>query len=121
MILGSSRKLKWLDDYDLPQITVDGNVIPYVNSTKHLGVHITNNLSWDVHVAHTTRKVYGTLNSLKSRKNILSTANLYEHSFLISSIRLWREIPPDVINSFSIEAFKSKAFEFFYELELREA
>ncbi|CAG5096700.1 Protein of unknown function [Cotesia congregata] len=49
------------------------------------------------------------------------STSVYEHSFLILSIRLWREIPPDVINSLSIEAFKSKALEFFYELELREA
>lgn len=49
-----------------------------------------------------------------------SSTAVYEHSFLISSIRLWREIPLDIINSLSIEAFKSKAFDFFYDLELRE-
>ncbi|CAD6207999.1 GSCOCG00010276001-RA-CDS, partial [Cotesia congregata] len=58
---------------DLPSIIIDGNVIPYVNTTKHLGIHVTRNLSWDVHVAHTTRKVYATLNCLKYRRNILST------------------------------------------------
>ncbi|XP_074115119.1 uncharacterized protein LOC141537836 [Cotesia typhae] len=45
MILGSNRKLKSLDDCDLPLITVDGNAIPFVNSTKHLVVYITNNIS----------------------------------------------------------------------------
>lgn len=54
MILGSNSKLKLLEDYDLPQITIDGKVIPYVNSTKHLGIYLTNNLSWDIHVAHIT-------------------------------------------------------------------
>ncbi|CAG5090759.1 Protein of unknown function [Cotesia congregata] len=59
---------------DLPQIIVDGNVIPYVSSTKHLGVHLSANLSWDLHVSQISRKVYCTLNSFKYRKNILSTS-----------------------------------------------
>ncbi|CAD6234119.1 GSCOCG00007571001-RA-CDS [Cotesia congregata] len=44
----------------------------------------------------------------------------YEHSFLISSIRLWRELPPDVINALSIDTFKTKAYQFFHDLELKE-
>ncbi|CAG5096917.1 Protein of unknown function [Cotesia congregata] len=43
----------------------------------------------------------------------------YEHSFLISSIRLWRELPPDVINAL-IDTFRKKAYQFFYDLELNE-
>ncbi|XP_044597348.1 uncharacterized protein LOC123273929 [Cotesia glomerata] len=82
MILGSNSKLKLLEGYDLPQITIDGKVIPYVNSTKHLGIYLTNNHSWDIHVAHITRKVYGALNSLKHRKNILST---YTRKLLITA------------------------------------
>ncbi|CAD6222049.1 GSCOCG00005310001-RA-CDS, partial [Cotesia congregata] len=238
MILGSSRKLKLLKGFDLPEIIVDGNVIPYVSSTKHLGVYLSAYLSWDLHVSQISRKVYGTLNNLKYRKNILSTStrkllvaamvipiidycslvlmdvsksldyklqrlvnngirfifNLkrdehitphrrslqwltvkskryyflacflyklfnsgepkflrsmfveespdvrrservaarqnnitfkipnfstisYEHSFLISSIRLWRELPPDVINALSIDTFKTKAYQFFHDLE----
>ncbi|CAG5109295.1 Protein of unknown function [Cotesia congregata] len=210
MILGSNRRLKLLDNCDLPSIIIDGNVIPYVNTTKHLGIHVTRNLSWDVHVAHTTRKVYATLNCLKYRRNILSTptrkllrlvnntirfifnlrrdehitpykhklnwltikfkrlyalacfmfkllnsgepkflrslfieepseirrseriaaksnnilfqipnfsTTIYEHSFVISAIRLWKELPTEVINSLSIDSFKNKAFEFFMKLE----
>lgn len=60
IIIGSNRKLKLLVDYDLPQIIVDGNVIPYVSSTKHLGVHLSANLSWDLHVSHISCKVYST-------------------------------------------------------------
>lgn len=74
IILGSSRKLKHLESCNRPQIIINGNIIPYVNSTKHLGIHLTNNLSWDVHVAHIARKVYATLIYLKHRKNILSTS-----------------------------------------------
>lgn len=72
MILGSKRKLKLLEDCDLPQICVDGNIIFYVNSNKHLRVHLTNNLTWDVHVAYIARKVYVALDILKYRRNIIS-------------------------------------------------
>ncbi|CAG5082191.1 Protein of unknown function [Cotesia congregata] len=51
MILGSNKKLRNLNNWDLPQIIIDGNIIPYI-----------------------TRKVYGTLNCLKHRRNILSTS-----------------------------------------------
>ncbi|CAG5093112.1 Protein of unknown function [Cotesia congregata] len=47
MILGSNKKLRNLNNWDLPQIIID---------------------------AHITRKVYGTLNCLKHRRNILSTS-----------------------------------------------
>ncbi|CAD6211859.1 GSCOCG00003869001-RA-CDS, partial [Cotesia congregata] len=72
MILGSKRKLKLLDGYQLPEIVVDGNIIPYVNTTKHLGVHLSSDLSWDAHVSQLSRKAYITLNNLKDKKNVLS-------------------------------------------------
>ncbi|CAG5073925.1 Protein of unknown function [Cotesia congregata] len=51
MILGSKLKLKLLKNCELPQIIVDGHIIPYVSTTKHLGPHLSNDLSWDTHVA----------------------------------------------------------------------
>ncbi|CAG5092861.1 Protein of unknown function [Cotesia congregata] len=71
MILGSKGKLKLLDGFDLPPIIVDGNVIPYVDTTKHLGIELSNNLSWNAHTSQISRKAYAALNSLKYRKNIL--------------------------------------------------
>ncbi|CAG5078815.1 Protein of unknown function [Cotesia congregata] len=68
MILGSKGKLKLLDGFDLPPIIVDGNVIPYVDTTKHLGIELSNNLSWNAHTSQISRKAYAALNSL----NILS-------------------------------------------------
>ncbi|CAG5100026.1 Protein of unknown function [Cotesia congregata] len=241
MILGSKRKLKLLDGYQLPEIVVDGNIIPYVNTTKHLGVHLSSDLSWDAHVSQLSRKAYITLNNLKDKKNVLSescrkllvtatilpiidycsivfldsskrldsklqrivnrairfifnlkrdehitpyiirrrlnwlsvksrrhyslacfiyklletgepkflrgmfnsedsdirrsdrlaakknyvsfkmpnfTTVTFEHSFIVSSIRLWQELPSDIVNSYSLESFKNKAFEFFLNLGL---
>ncbi|CAD6227322.1 GSCOCG00011978001-RA-CDS, partial [Cotesia congregata] len=74
MVLGNSMKLKVLENSGLPQIVIDGKIIPYVSSAKHLGVHLSNNLSWDVHIAQITRKVYATLKNLKHRKSILSSS-----------------------------------------------
>ncbi|CAG5096433.1 Protein of unknown function [Cotesia congregata] len=73
MILGSKSKLKILEKCDLP-IIVDGNIIPHFNSTKHLGIHLSTNLTWDDHVAQLSRKVFGVLKSLKHKRNILSTS-----------------------------------------------
>ncbi|CAG5084884.1 Protein of unknown function [Cotesia congregata] len=241
IILGSNRKLRQLNNSHLPQIIIDGNTIPYVTYTKHLGIHLSNNLSWDAHVAHITRKVYGTLNCLKHRKNILSTSTrkllitativpiieycslvlidsskrldyklqrlvnncirfiynlrreeyvtpyreslnwltiktkrryclacflykifktdepkflknlfieeypdirrsdriaaksnnitfkipsfsstVYEHSFVISAIRLWRELPIELTDSFSLDTFKTTSYEFFSHQEREE-
>ncbi|CAG5100621.1 Protein of unknown function [Cotesia congregata] len=225
MVLGNSMKLKVLENSGLPQIVIDGKIIPYVSSAKHLGVHLSNNLSWDVHIAQITRKVYATLKNLKHRKSILSSStrkilitatvipnieycslvlidsskrldyklqclmnnavrfifnlkrdehitpyrcslnwltikskrsynlacffyklinsgepkrsdrlatkynnvifkipnfstNSFENSFTVTAIRLWRDLPADIINALSLETFKIKAFEFLKHLEL---
>lgn len=70
MILGSKRKLKLFENCELPQIIFDGHTVICVSTTKHLGLHLSEDLSWDIHVAHLARKVHATINSLKHRKNI---------------------------------------------------
>ncbi|CAG5096688.1 Protein of unknown function [Cotesia congregata] len=237
MILGSNRKLKLLEACHVPDIKIDGNIIPYVNAAKHLGLHISNDLSWDAHISQLSRKAYATINSLKYRKNILSmpcrkllvttmllpiidycsivyldlskrldkklqrivnnsirfifnikrdehitpyrhtlkwlsvkskreyllacltykiletggpkflrllfidedldirrsnrlaaknnnifkmpnfSTAFYEHSFLVSAIRLWQELPTEITNSSSLQIFKNKAYEFFMNKE----
>ncbi|XP_044597515.1 uncharacterized protein LOC123274085 [Cotesia glomerata] len=72
MILGSNSKLKQLEDIDLPPVVVNGVIIPYVNSTKCLGINISRNLSWNYHVTQTVSKVNSALHCLKVRKNIFS-------------------------------------------------
>ncbi|CAG5101668.1 Protein of unknown function [Cotesia congregata] len=40
------------------------------------------------------------------------------NSFTVTAIRLWRDLPADIINALSLETFKIKAFEFLKHLEL---
>ncbi|CAD6227896.1 GSCOCG00012017001-RA-CDS, partial [Cotesia congregata] len=65
-----------------------------------------------------SERVVANQNNVKFKVPNFSTTS-YEHSFLISSIRLWRELPPDVINAL-IDTFRKKAYQFFYDLELNE-
>ncbi|CAG5095932.1 Protein of unknown function [Cotesia congregata] len=51
-------------------------------------------------------------NNMNFKIPIFST-NSFEHSFTVTAIRLWRNLPIDVINALSLETFKIKAFEFF--------
>ncbi|XP_044598357.1 uncharacterized protein LOC123274679 [Cotesia glomerata] len=40
-----------------------------------------------------------------------------EHSFLISVIRLWEELPEEIVNSSSSEVFKNKVFDYLLNLD----
>ncbi|CAG5090608.1 Protein of unknown function [Cotesia congregata] len=144
MILGSKHKLKLLENFELPEIIIDGNVIPYTNSTKHLGVHLSNNLSWNMHISQVSRKVYGSLNSepkflrdlfieedpvirrsqrIANRNNNITfkiinfVTTTYEHSFVMSAIRFWQDLPPEISNSLGLESFKTRVFDFLINLE----
>ncbi|CAG5102570.1 Protein of unknown function, partial [Cotesia congregata] len=191
MILGSKGKLKLLDGFDLPPIIVDGNVIAYVDTTKHLGIELSNNLSWNAHTSQISRKAYAALNSLNTirfifnlkrdehitpyrqdlrwlsiwmhriyslvcyfykllqtgepkylrklfcdedesvrRSDRLAQNNnniifripnfhsvVFERSFIVSAIRLWQELPLDVISSLSIGSFKLKMLNYLLDLK----
>ncbi|CAG5079109.1 Protein of unknown function [Cotesia congregata] len=45
------------------------------------------------------------------------STTIFEHSFVISAIRLWRKLPTETTESLSQDSFKSNAFEFFVKLE----
>lgn len=47
------------------------------------------------------------------------STNSFEYSFTVTAIRLWRDLPVDIINALSHETFKIKAFDFFQHLELK--
>ncbi|CAG5093309.1 Protein of unknown function, partial [Cotesia congregata] len=213
MIIGSNGRLRKLDVNSIPPIVVDGIALPYVNSTKCLGLHISNNLSWKLHVSYTIKKINSAIHSLKVRKNIFTqeirkllisatvlplidycsavlidytaendlilqrainilnvmtirtyfiatyffkllqidkptylseqfididsrrsqglalksnnvnfeiphfTSNYYENSFVITVIRLWQTLPPDIIGAYSIEVFKTKLLNYLMEQE----
>ena len=64
------------------QLAVEGKALERVKSTKLLGVHLKENLKWDVHVKHLASTCYGTLANLMARDwHILKAA----HKALYSS------------------------------------
>lgn len=73
MILGINSKLKMIHRESLPPIIVNGIPLPYTDSTKCLGLHVSSNLSWNLHVSKTVSTINSALYSLKLRKNIYST------------------------------------------------
>lgn len=70
MLLGSKSKVASLQRVGLPQILIDGIALPYTDSTKCLGLHLTPNLSWNLHISKTVSKINSALYSLKLRKDI---------------------------------------------------
>ena len=73
IIFGSSAMLTTISKMSLPSLHVDGMVIPIENRVKSLGVILSNDLSWNPHVAQISSKVHGVLHKLRSKAWLLST------------------------------------------------
>lgn len=58
----------------LPEIKLNGDVIPYVQSTSNLGIRMNSTLTWDDQATKVAQTVYATLRSLWFSNNILSTS-----------------------------------------------
>ena len=54
------------------RVALDDFIIPDVESTKFLGVHVDSSLSWDVHVESLCGKLLVNLHLIRMAKNILS-------------------------------------------------
>ena len=50
----------------LPQIELDGQLLNYKQNTKFLGVYITTELNWRLHIENLINKAWKQLNSLKN-------------------------------------------------------
>ena len=72
MILGSDAYTRELDLETVPRVIIDGTSLPYVTETRSLGVMFTNTLDWQVHAKHVTRKVFGSLHTLRFFRHALS-------------------------------------------------
>ena len=72
IILGSVLYTRELDLNTLPRVIIDGHALPYVSEARSLGVTFTNSLDWQVHARLVTRKVYGTLFTLRFFRHALS-------------------------------------------------
>jgi hypothetical protein len=70
------------------QLAVEEKALQRVKSTKLLGVHLKENLKWNVHVKHLASTCYGTLANLTKIKNF-TTFTLRKHlaeSLIISRL-----------------------------------
>ena len=54
MLIGSRQRLNTFNI--LPSFTIDSNSIKQVEFTKPLGIYIDENLTWNVHIAHISKK-----------------------------------------------------------------
>ena len=63
MLIGSRQRLTTFDS--APSLSIDGVSIKQVENTKSLGVHIDQNLSWNVHIDRVTKKLASGIGALK--------------------------------------------------------
>lgn len=71
MLAGSSGILAKTDLLSYPSVKYNGISIKYCKEVKNLGLVISQNLSWDNHITEISRKMYGSIHSLKRLKNFL--------------------------------------------------
>lgn len=63
MLIGSRQRLSTYEKS--PSLSIDDKSIKRISSTKSLGVHIDENLPWDVHIETIGKKIQSGLLSLK--------------------------------------------------------
>ena len=63
MLIGSWQRLSTI--HNPPSLMIDGAPITHVTSTKSLGVHIDQTLSWNVHVENLCKKIASGIGALK--------------------------------------------------------
>ena len=63
MLIGSRQRLSTF--HNPPSLMIDGAPITHVTSTKSLGVHIDQTLSWNVHVENLCKKIASGIGALK--------------------------------------------------------
>ncbi|KAJ8732133.1 hypothetical protein PYW08_014863 [Mythimna loreyi] len=63
--------LNLLDGQALPPVMYDSVPILYSKSAKDLGVHMDTNLSWEVHIADVSKRVFYSFQSLKRLQKFL--------------------------------------------------
>lgn len=71
MIVGSNYFISRLNVKSLTPVKYNNFPLQYCSEVKNLGLYITSNLSWDAQVAHVSKRMYGSMHSLKLMKNFL--------------------------------------------------
>ena len=63
MLIGSRQRLGTYDTS--PKLIIDGDIIKQVSSVKSLGVHIDENLSWNMHIEKIAKKIASGIAAIK--------------------------------------------------------
>ena len=74
IVIGSQRLLSKTVVSDLPQLSLNGTVIPYSSSVKDLGFLIDQNLSWQPQVNEVGRRIVSRIHSLKRLQQFIPIA-----------------------------------------------
>ena len=69
MVIGSRQRLNTFNR--LPSFTIDGNSIKQVEFTKSFGVYIDENLTWNVHIEHISKKIASCISILKRSRTFV--------------------------------------------------
>ena len=75
MLIGSRQRLSTFDKS--PSLSIDDKSIKQVSSTKSLGVHIDENLSWNVHIESIAKKIVSGLGALKRCRRFVPQSTLH--------------------------------------------
>ena len=75
MLIGSRQRLCTFDKS--PSLSIDDKSIKHVSSTKSLGVHIDENLSWNVHIETIAKKIASGLGALKRCRRFVPQSTLH--------------------------------------------
>ena len=69
MLVGSRQRLNTFNR--LPSFTIDSNSIKQVEFSKSLGVYIDQNLTWNVHIEHISKKIASCIGILKRSRSFV--------------------------------------------------
>lgn len=71
ILLGSTQNLMRINLDSLPNIVINGSIIPLTSTVKNLGIHISSDLTWNAHVSQVSRRVHGVLHKLRFKGDLL--------------------------------------------------
>ena len=78
MLIGSRQRLSTF--HNPPSLMIDGAPRTHVTSTKSLGVHIDQTLSWNVHVENLCKKIASGIGALKRVQGLSFHTRLSDQS-----------------------------------------
>ena len=71
IIIGSPRLICQIPLNDLPNISIDGVIIPFTEKVKNLGIIFDQHLSWKPQISELSRKLFSSIASLRRLRNFL--------------------------------------------------